>query len=71
MFKIKPNKMKKQPTLEQLETTDKVYKLRSEEGRNDNDLAEMLGISKVTLYTRLRLSNWKKAEIALVNSLTK
>lgn len=63
--------MKKQPTTEQLETTDKVYKLRSEESRNDNDLAEMLGISKVTLYTRLKVSNWKKAEIALVKNLSK
>lgn len=63
--------MTKQPTLEQLETTDKVYKLRSEDSRNDNDLAEMLGISKVTLYTRLKKSNWKKAEIALVNNLIK
>ena len=59
--------MKKQATNEQLKATDEVYKLR--EDRNDNELAELLGISKVTLYTRLKRSNWKKAELALVNSL--
>jgi transcriptional regulator of acetoin/glycerol metabolism len=63
--------MKKQATIEQLETTDKVYQLRQDETRNDNDLSELLGISKVTLYTRLKKSNWKKAEIALVNNLSK
>jgi predicted DNA binding protein len=63
--------MKKPATIEQLETTDKVYQLRQDETRNDNDLSELLGISKVTLYTRLKKSNWKKAEIALVNNLSK
>lgn len=63
--------MKKTATIEQLETTDKVYQLRQDETRNDNDLSELLGISKVTLYTRLKKSNWKKAEIALVNNLSK
>lgn len=59
--------MKGQATNEQLKATDEVYKLR--ENRNDNELAELLGISKVTLYTRLRRSNWKKSELALISSL--
>lgn len=59
---------KKEPTVEQLETTNKAYELRRG-ASNDNDLAEMLGMSKVTLYTRLRVSNWKKPEIALINAL--
>lgn len=63
--------MKKQATLEQLKSTDKVYKLREDPKTNDNDLSELLGISKVTLYTRLKISNWKKSEIALINNLSK
>ncbi len=63
--------MKKQATLEQLKSTDKVYKLREDPKTNDNDLSELLGISKVTLYTRLKVSNWKKSEIALINNLSK
>lgn len=57
-----------QPTNEQLETTNKAYNLRKK-AQNDNVLAEQLGMSKVTLYTRLEKSNWKKADIALINSL--
>lgn len=63
--------MKKQASIEQLEATDKVYALREDKSRNDNDLAELLGISKVTLYTRLKQSNWKKAELALIKNLSK
>lgn len=64
--------MKNKPaTIEQLKTTDKAYVLREDPSRNDNKLAELLGISKVTLYTRLNKSNWKKSEIALVNQLSK
>lgn len=57
-----------QATIEQLEATNKAYKLRHE-SQNDNVLAEQLGISKVTLYTRLKRSNWKKPELALIESL--
>ena len=60
----------KQPSNIQLKATDAVYKLR-EEAQNDNDLAESLGISKVTLYTRLKKSNWKKPELALIKTLSK
>lgn len=68
--------MKKQPkqaTLEQLEATDVVYKIRESEEytKNDNELSELLGVSKVTLYTRLRISNWKTAELSHIESLSK
>ena len=62
-------KIKKQATIEQLEATNKVYALRHQ-AQNDNELAEQLGISKVTLYTRLEVSNWKKPELALIESLS-
>lgn len=61
----------KQTTLKQLKATDKVYALRTDTTRNDNELAELLGMSKVTLYTRLKLSNWKKPELALIENLSK
>lgn len=56
-------------TIKQIEATNKVYKLR-QESQNDNELAEKLGMSKVTLYTRLRVSNWKKPELALIEALS-
>ena len=61
-------KEKKQPSTIQLKATDKIYKVR-EATINDNELASLLGLSKVTLYTRLKLSNWKKTELALINTL--
>ena len=63
-------KRMKPASIEQLETTDKVYKLREQDG-NDNDLCALIGISKVTLYTRLKKSNWKKSEIAHISNLCK
>lgn len=59
----------KEATVKQLEATTKVYKLR-QSTQNDNELSEKLGMSKVTLYTRLRVSNWKKPELALIESLS-
>lgn len=59
----------KQSTVEQLDATNKVYKLR-QKAANDNELAKLLGISKVTLYTRLKSNNWKKPELALIESLS-
>lgn len=58
-----------QPSEEQLQATNKVYKLRSLMP-NDKILAAEIGITKVTLYTRLKVSNWKKAELVLIDSLT-
>lgn len=33
------------------------------------DLAEKLGISRPTLDTRLKVSNWKKGELAIIETL--
>lgn len=63
-----PQKAKTPPTVEQLEATNKAYQLRAS-AKNDNELAAQIGISKVTLYTRLERSNWKKPELALLNNL--
>lgn len=59
----------KEATIEQLEATNKAYILR-QKAQNDNKLAEQFGMSKVTLYTRLKLSNWKKSELALIKILS-
>lgn len=59
----------KQPTTEQLQATDKAYKLR-EQSKNDNILAKQLSLSKVTLYTRLKRSNWKNTEILFIEYLS-
>lgn len=61
--------MKKTPSTIQLKATDKIYKIREDVTINDVELADLLGISKVTLYTRLKLSNWKKSELALIKTL--
>ena len=61
-------KNKKQPTIEQLETTNRTYDLRKISG-NDDELSELIGTSKVTLYTRLRLNNWKKPEMFYIEHL--
>lgn len=58
----------KTPSIQQIEATNKVYILRNNT-KNDNDLSFLIGMSKVTMYTRLKKSNWKKTELALINSL--
>lgn len=56
----------------QLEATDLVYRLRDHEKvSNDNVLAEIVGIAKVTLYTRLKRSNWKINELSHIDKLKK
>ena len=47
-----------------------IVKTKIENGQYTYDsVAEYLGITKVTLYTRLAKDNWKKGEIALVMKL--
>lgn len=57
-----------QASIEQLEATNKVYQLR-QTTQNDDELAKLLDLSKVTLYTRLKKSNWKKSEMFYINHL--
>lgn len=48
-------------------TTNKVQMMRS--NKTDLEVCEIIGISKPTLYKRLRLHNWKKSEIVLIKNL--
>jgi hypothetical protein len=58
----------KNPTIEQIETTNKAYFIRQNID-NDCELAELFGLSKVTLYTRLKNHNWKKSEIFFIDNI--
>ena len=61
----------KQPSVQQLEATNKVYKLRQDPATgNDNKLSELLNISKVTMYTRLKRNNWTNPEILFIEYLS-
>jgi len=62
-------KNKKNPSVKQLEATNKAYKLR-QQSQNDNELAEKLNLSKVTTYTRLKQSNWTNPEILFIEYLS-
>lgn len=52
---------------EQAQSTLKILGLKG--NIPDDQLAEKIGISKPTLYTRLVKSNWKKGEIELIKNL--
>ena len=53
--------------MNQTEATLKIKGLKG--NQTDDQLAERIGISKPTLYTRLVKSNWKKGEIELIKNL--
>ena len=50
------------------ETTKKILRYRGNP-YTDEQLAKKIGISKPTLYVRLRLNNWKKSEVYLINKI--
>jgi hypothetical protein len=52
----------------QLEATNKVNRIRQHV--TDQELSDMIGITKNTIYKRLRLiSGWKKSELVLINQI--
>ena len=58
-----PNKT----NMTKFECTSKVQKLRNY--NNDDEISKKIGISKPTLYVRLKTHNWKVSEIHLIESL--
>jgi len=50
-----------------IECTSKVLKLRHY--RTDDQLCKDIGISKPTLYVRLKKNNWKLTEISHINTI--
>lgn len=53
--------------MKQNKISSKVNHLRSLDF-TDEEISLKIGISKPTLYTRLKKNNWKKSEIFLINS---
>lgn len=65
------NIMSQQKPLAGQIATEKVHKVRSERSFNtDNDLAKAIGISKVTLYARLKSNAWTCNEILAIEYIT-
>lgn len=60
-------KLRKIKLLSEYECSLKVESLRSV--FTDRDLSEKLGITRQTLYTRIKEHNWKKPERALITIL--
>lgn len=50
-----------------LEATSKVQRLRHYQ--TDDELCKKLGISKPTLYVRLKANNWKITELSHIQKL--
>ena len=51
------------------ETTAKVQRLRI--SYTDGEVAKLIGLSKPTLYSRLKSNKWKVSEIFLIEKLKK
>ena len=59
-------KKEKNLTMTKFEATSKVQKIRHY--NTDDEVCKKLGITKPTLYVRLKTNNWKVAEIYLIES---
>lgn len=55
-------------TMEKHPLTAKVARLRGIKF-TDEELSELIGISRPTLYVRLEKSNWKKGELELIKKI--
>ena len=51
------------------EITAKVQRLRI--SYTDDEVSKMIGLSKPTLYTRIKTNKWKVSEIYLIEKLQK
>lgn len=60
--------MKKEATIEQLESTEKVNRFLNS-GVKREALYHKLGIHQLTFAKRLELSNWKKLEINAIKNM--
>lgn len=49
------------------DTTRKIQQLRFY--KTDFEICKIIGVSKPTLYTRIKQSNWKTSEIYLIERL--
>lgn len=54
----------KEITIEQIRATNKVYELRKL--MTDDKLSLKLGLTKKTIYKKLKSNNWRNSEILLI-----
>lgn len=54
--------------MEKQKATEKINNLLSI-GKTKVELSDKLGITRVTLDTRLKLSNWRKGELTIIKAL--
>jgi transcription initiation factor TFIIIB Brf1 subunit/transcription initiation factor TFIIB len=54
-------------TSEQYDTTQKVNRMLL--SKTQEEVAKLIGMTKVTLYTRLKFQNWKLTEISHIKNL--
>ena len=62
-----PTYLVKKLTMTKLDCTSKVQIMRNYQ--TDDEVCKKLGISKPTLYVRLKAHNWKVSEIFLIEKL--
>lgn len=55
--------------MDKVKATDRVKALIVAGRSTKVDLSQKLGITRVTLDTRLKKSNWRKGELAIINQL--
>ncbi len=60
---------KTNPKIEEVETTDKIYRLK--EKYTVKTIEGLTGISKKGIFNKLRSSRWTKAEMFLIDHLSK
>jgi len=60
----------KKPTVNQLNASNKVRKLKESNEMNDDNLSKFLNISKVTMYTRMKSHNWTDQNILFIEYLS-
>ncbi len=54
-------------TSDQYDTTQRVNKLLL--NKTQEEVAKLIGMTKVTFYTRMKLQNWKLTEISHIKNL--
>lgn len=52
-----------------MDATEKIKALLAKGEETITSLAEKLGVTRNTLYTRLKKNNWKKSELVVIKSI--
>jgi len=52
-----------------MEETKKLKAMIARGDETITSLSEKIGVTRVTMYTRLKKSNWKRGELAIIKNL--